>query len=159
MFREGDIVEIPLPDGRTAVGWILYISMHFKDVAGLIVFGIKGQMRNEDLKANPHLEVLGPLYTNVRALKPYGWTVYAHQDISESKRALTKRQVGRYVYVGDDCLGSVEEFDGGKLPLMLVMGMPVVYREIQKAFPAGHGPGSVDTVLNLGREPGSGDTK
>jgi hypothetical protein len=137
MLREGDIVEIPLPDGRTAIGWILHISERFKNAVGFIVFGIKGEMRNEDIETNPHLAVLGPLYTNIVVLKHYGWKVFAHQDISESKRMLTKRRVGRDVYVADHYLGSEEELDGRKLPQMMVMGMPVVYNEIKKAFGAG----------------------
>lgn len=134
MFREGDIVEIPLPDGRVAIGWILHLSKHFKDAVGFIVFGIKGQVRNENIEAHPFLDVLGPLYTHVDALKHYGWNTYAHQPISESKRLLTKRRVGGDVYVGDDYIGSAEELGEQNLRPMLVMGMPVVYFEIEKAF-------------------------
>ena len=55
------------------------------------------------------MEVLGPLYTPVDALKFYGWRTFAHQPISDSKRMLTKRAAGGSVYVGDDYLGSIEE--------------------------------------------------
>jgi hypothetical protein len=72
MIQEGDIVEIPLLDGRIAIGRILHLSKHFKDAVGFIVFGIKGEVRNDvvvdhstgDPKA---IAVLGPLYTNLRA--------------------------------------------------------------------------------------------
>jgi hypothetical protein len=134
MFQEGDIVEIPLPDGRSAVGWILHISERFKDAVGFIVFGVKGQIRNEDVMMNPKLDVLGPLYTHIDAIKHYGWNPIAHQTISESTRMLTKRRVGGDVYLGDDCLGSVEKLDGYNLKPMRAMGMPLIYNEIERAF-------------------------
>ena len=61
MFKEGDIVSIPLPDGRFAIGWILHISRVFKNAVGFVVFGIEGRLWNSDFAANPTLEVLGPL--------------------------------------------------------------------------------------------------
>lgn len=134
MFQEGDIVEIPLPDGRLAIAWILHLSKHFKDAVGFVVFGIKEQLRNDNFEAKPFLDVIGPLYTHVAALKHYGWKTFAHQSISESKRLLTKRRVGGDVYLGDDYLGSVEELGEENLRPMLVMGMPVIYQEIEKAF-------------------------
>jgi hypothetical protein len=139
VFREGDIVEIPLPDGRTAVGWILHISQTFKDAVGFVVFGIKGEAGinlrfDKESERLLSMSVLGPLYTHIDAIKHYGWTTFAHQPLSESKRILTKREVGGGVYVGDEYLGSVEELNAHDLKPMLAMGMPVVYREIEKAF-------------------------
>lgn len=139
MFHEGDIVEIPLPDGRVAIGWIIHISKRFKDCVGFVVFGIKGNVR-DDIQFDPEsgkplsMGVLGIMYTHVEALRHYGWKAYAHQPISESKRLLTKRLVGGGVYVGDDYIGSVDEIAEHNLKPMLVMGMPVVYMEIEKAF-------------------------
>jgi len=134
MFREGDIVEIPLSDGRTAIGWILHISQHFKHAVGFIVFGIKGQLRDDYMEEKRTLHVLGPLYTHIDNLKIDGWKTIQHQSISESKRMLTKREVGGGVYVGDDYLGSVEELGEHDLRPMLFMGMPVIHKEIDKAF-------------------------
>jgi hypothetical protein len=139
MFEEGDIVEIPLPDGRTAIGWILHISKHFKNAVGFIVFGIKGQI-NDDIiidSANDRpvsIKVLGPLYTHKDAIKEYGWKSFSYQPVSDSKRSLTKRKVGGDVYICDECIGSVDEVGDPGLRPMLAMGMPVVYREIEKAF-------------------------
>ncbi|MCC6698922.1 MAG: hypothetical protein IT365_25085 [Candidatus Hydrogenedentes bacterium] len=139
MFQEGDIVEIPLPDGRTAIGWILHISRQFKDAVGFVVFGIKGQV-SEDVvysstTGNPVLmKVLGPLYTHMDAMKHYGWKTSDHQPISESKRQWTKREVGGGVYVGDEFIGSIEDVGDPNVKPMLAMGMPVVYGEIEKAF-------------------------
>jgi hypothetical protein len=132
MFKEGDIVEIPLPDGRTALGWILHISKVFKNAVGFIVFGIKGQLRNPDFAANPSLDVLGPLYTHIAALSHYGWKTIEHQPLTAEKKKLTMREVGGDIFVGDERVESVENRD--KIPPMLVMGMPVVYNEIEKAF-------------------------
>jgi len=139
MFQEGDIVEIPLPDGGVAIGWILHLSKHFKNAVGFVVAGIKGQLR-DDVTIDPRtgnpsaMKVLGPLYTHIDNLTLCGWRVYAHQPISESKRMLTKRRVGGDVYVGDDYIGSIEELDAQTLRPMLLMGMPVVYMEIAKVF-------------------------
>jgi len=102
MLQEGDVVEIPLPDGRTAIGWILHISSRFKDAVGFIVFGIKGQCRNDNFEANPRLDVLGPMCTNIEAIRHYGWKTIAHQPLSDDKRKLTKREVGGGVYVADE---------------------------------------------------------
>ncbi len=139
MFHEGDIVEIPLPDGRTAIGWILHISKHFKDAVGFIVFGIKGQVSDDVVydtdSRNPlSMKVLGPLYTHIDNLKPSGWKIFAHQPISESKRQWTRRRVGGGVYVADDYLGSAVELGETSLKQMQTMGMPVVYAKIGKAF-------------------------
>jgi hypothetical protein len=139
MFQEGDIVEIPLPTGEVAIGWILHISKHFKNAVGFIVAGIKGQLRDDvmidSLTGNPSsMKVLGPLYTHIDNLKLCGWKVIAHQPLSEAKRILTKRKVGGDVFVGDAYVGSVEELGEQELRPMLAMGMPVVYWEIEKAF-------------------------
>lgn len=134
MFREGDIVEIPLPDGRVGIGWILHVSRYFTNAVGFVVFGIKGELRTEDTAEIFTLGVLGPLYTNISALEDYGWRTVAHQPISESRRALTTRRVGEHVYIGDDCVGSVEELGKHDLRPMLGMGMLVVYEEIARAF-------------------------
>src|SRR6516162_5053782 len=140
MFQEGDIVEIPLPEGDVAVGWILHISKRFKNCVGFIVFGLKGQLGHDvvyDMATGAPLsmKVLGPLYTHVDALEHYGWKNVGHQPISESKKLLTKREVGGGVYVGDDYLGSLDELGEIELKPMLVMGMPVVYKQIEQAFP------------------------
>ncbi|MBS0266437.1 MAG: hypothetical protein JSS02_31185 [Planctomycetes bacterium] len=139
MFKEGDFVEIPLPDGRIAIGWILHISKRFKNAVGFIVFGIKGQVREaivfragSDIPSS--MTVMGPLYTHIGAVKHYGWKVFAHEPVSETKRQLTRRQVGGGVYVADDYLGSADDLGEPSLKPMLAMGMPVVYAEIEKAF-------------------------
>lgn len=138
MFQEGDIVEIPLPDGRMAIGWILHISQHFKNAVGFVVFGIKGH--ESDIRYDPEsgraasAKVLGPLYTHINALEHYGWKSIAHQPVSESKRLLTKREVGGGVYVADKYIGSLEEVGEPDIKPMLAMGMPVIYTEIAKAF-------------------------
>ena len=139
MFKEGDIVQIPLPDGRVATGWILHISQRTKDAVGFIVFGIEGQHAVDvvyDLESrNPmSMKVLGPLYTHLDNLALSGWKKYAHQPISDAKRQLTRRLVGGNVYVADDYLGSAEELGETGLKPMLAMGMPVVYGEIVRAF-------------------------
>ena len=107
MIREGDVVEIPLPSGRMAVGWILHISQLFRDAVGFIVFGIKGQLGNANSDRSRSLQVRGPLYANIDAINHYGWKTIAHQPVSESRRLLTKRRIGGDVYVGDCRLGPV----------------------------------------------------
>ena len=42
MFHEGDIVEIPLPDSRTAIGWIIHISEHLRMPLASSFLGSKG---------------------------------------------------------------------------------------------------------------------
>ena len=134
MFQEGDVVEIPLPDGRRATGWILHISHTFKNAVGFIVFGIEGVVRDVDVESSRSLDVLGPLYTHIDAIRHYGWKTVKHHPITDNKRMLTKRTVGGGVYVGDQYLGSIEELGESNLKPMLMMGMPVVYRKIEQAF-------------------------
>jgi hypothetical protein len=134
MFREGDVVEIPLPSGRATIGWILHISQRFRDAVGFIVFGIKGHLGNANFDQRPSLDVRGPLYSHIDAIHHYGWKTIAHQPVSESKRLLTKRRVDGGVYVGDDHLGSVDGLDASNVPPMLALGMPLVHKEIEKAF-------------------------
>jgi hypothetical protein len=89
MFHEGDIVEIPLPDGRTAIGWLIHVSTLFKNTVGFLVFGIKGQVR-EDIVFEENkpksMKVLGVLYTHKDNLEICGWRVVAHQPVSQSKK-------------------------------------------------------------------------
>ena len=127
-----------MPDGRTAIGWLLHVSQRFLGAVGFIVFGIKGQVRDDvvmdDESGKPSsMTVLGPLYTHIDAINHYRWEVVGHQPISDSKRALTKRIVGGGVYIADEYLGSVDELHETGLRPMLAMGMPVVYSEIEKA--------------------------
>jgi len=137
MFKEGDIVEIPLPDGRTAIGWILHISQRTKNAVGFVVLGIKGQLREDVVRdaasGKPKsMKVLGLLYTNISALKPYGWKTFAHQPMSESARMLTKRDVGGNVYIGDEYIGPNND---PKLQRMVLCGVPGWCEDIVKAFP------------------------
>ena len=133
-FREGDIVQIPLPDGRVATGWILHLSKRFKDAVGFIVFGIEDQVAHDVVynfsTGDPiSMKVLGPLYTHGDNMSISGWKVFAHQPVSEAKRQLTRRQVGGGVYVADDYLGSAVELGEPGLKPMLAMGMPVASRK------------------------------
>jgi hypothetical protein len=149
MIQEGDIVEIPLPDGRIAIGRILHLSKHFKDAVGFIVFGIKGDVRNDvvvdhstgDPKA---ITVLGPLYTNLRAAQHYGWKSIEQIPMQEQDRLLTKREVGGGVYVGDEYLGSVDELGEYDLRPMLLHGMLAVYDAIEKGFGKAASPDSFE---------------
>jgi hypothetical protein len=138
-FREGDIVQMPLPDGRFATGWILHVSQKTKSAVGFVVFGIEGQKRNEvqyEMATDRPLSmtVLGPLYTSIEAMRHYGWSVIAHQPLSDATRHLTRRRIGGGVYVGDEFVGDAEELGELTLQPMLMMGMPVVYSEIERFF-------------------------
>jgi hypothetical protein len=143
VFREGDIVQIPLPDGRKAVGWVLYVSEYFKNVLGFVVFGIEGEIPTSRLRPHHSMSVLGVLYTGVPAAEHYGWATIAHQALNPKRRALTRRKVADEVWVGDDCIGLVAQIaDAENLPEMDVLGMRLVYEEIAEAFgPAGSASG------------------
>ena len=80
------------------------------------------------------MKVLGPLYTNIEAIKHYGWKTIQHQPLSESKRLLTKREVAGGVYIADEYIGSIEDLGEHNLPRMLVYGMTALYNEIENAF-------------------------
>ena len=139
-MHEGDIIEMPLPDGRVALCWILHESHRFKDAVGFIVFGIKGQtaagvLRDAESGRPLSMPVLGPLYTHKDAFAHYECVKVGHQPLTPSHRNLTKRIVGGGVYVGDDYIGSTEEVDvtGGKH--QLIGGLPAIYKDIEKAYP------------------------
>lgn len=139
MLQEGDVVEIPLPDGRVAIGCLLHVSQRFQNAVGFVVFGIKGQLRDDVLLDAQtgnlaSIAVLGPMYTHMDAIQHYGWKAYAHQPITESKRLLTKRNVGGNVYVADEFIGPLDTVSESGLNPMLAMGMPLIYSEIAKAF-------------------------
>jgi hypothetical protein len=134
MFQEGDVVEIPLPDERTAIGRIMHISQHTQGAMGFIVFGIKGQMRNQHLDVNLTLDVLGPMYTDIDAAKKYGWKTIQHVPLKQRDRQITRRRIGEGVYVGDQFLGSIDELGECDLKPMLLYGMIAVYNTIQRAF-------------------------
>ena len=134
MFDEGDMFEIPLPDGQTAIGWILHISKRTKDAVGFVVFGIKGKFRDDYLDAIRRLDVLGPFYTHIANLADYDCKRLAHFPVSESHRMLTKRRVGDGLYVGDDYIGPVKGEEMNLVRPMQLMGMPLVFDAIVKAF-------------------------
>ena len=137
MVREGDFVEIPLPDGRVAIARIIHVSQYFKNAVGFVVYGIAGTLLTTELHDLLGSERLGPLYTHIDAIGHYGWKVIGHHPISEADRKLTTRRVAGDVYVGDDCVGPVADLRCPDLKPMLGMGMPVVYHVIQKEFPRG----------------------
>ncbi len=115
MIKEGDILRIPLPDGRYATGWILHISKRTINAAGFIVFGIEGQqavdVKYDTIADRPlTMKVLGPFYTHIDNFELSGCSVLAHQPISEIKRQLTKRLVGGGVYVGDEFIATLRSW-------------------------------------------------
>lgn len=134
MFQEGDVVEIPLPNERTAVARIIHISQRTKGAVGFIVLGIKGQIdkRNTDKK----FRALGPMYTSLDAAEHYGWKTIEHIPMNDRDRELTRRKVGGGVYVGDEYIGSVEKLHEENLKPMLLYGMVAVHNAINKAFAA-----------------------
>ena len=139
MFKEGDIVEIPLPDHRIALGRILHISQRTQGAVGFVVLGIKGQVRLDAkidaTTGNPtKLKVLGPLYTSIDAIEHYQWKAVEHIPLNERDRLLTKRRIGDFIYVKDDFIGSVDELGEQNLKPMLLYGMVAVYQAIQQAF-------------------------
>lgn len=139
MIQEGDIVEIPMPDERIAIGRILHISQRTQGAVGFVVLGIKGQVR-EDVVMNPaignpaNIRVLGPLYTDIDAIQHYGWDVVEHVPINDGDRLLTKRRVADGVYVGDEFIGTVDELNEHNLKPMRLYGMVAVYNAIEKAY-------------------------
>ena len=140
MLHEGDIIEMPLPDGRVAVCWIVHQSQHFKDAVGFVVFGMKGQkaagvVREAGTGRPLSMSVFGPLYTHKDAFEHYGCIKVGHQAIDERQRAMTRRIVGGGVYVGDEYIGSVDEVDATGLKHQLIGGLPACYKDIEKAFP------------------------
>jgi hypothetical protein len=132
MFREGDIVEIPLPSGNNAIGRILHLSTHFKNAIGFVVYGLKDQFDLGTLSLATPSTLLGPLYTHTKAAEHYGWKIVGHQPLIDEERLMTKRNVGECVYVADDYLGTIDELWEHESPKMLLMGMPVVWSEVEK---------------------------
>jgi hypothetical protein len=111
----------------------VYLSTHFKNAIGFTVYGVKRQLDSTDIDSMlvNHSVVL---YTNVIAAVHYGWRVLVHGEITEQDRLLTKRIVGGEVWIGDKRLREASSKEDNELPRMLVGGMPVVYRQIARAF-------------------------
>jgi hypothetical protein len=136
MFQEGDLVEIPLPDDRAAIGRIIHICKgRFEGWLGFVVFGIKGVVRNDNFAANPMHQVLGVMYTLVESAEFSRWKTIERIPLTECDRLLTKRHVGGGVYLGDEYLGSVDELGEKNVVPMLFCGMIAVFHEIKRAFP------------------------
>jgi hypothetical protein len=136
MFDLGDVVEVPLSDGRTAIAWIVYISNYFKDCVGFMVLGLKGQHVDlQQAATGLTLKSFGPLYTNRRVLAQSGWKKVSFVPLEEHHKMLTKRIVGGDVFIGDEWIGNAEELGETRLPSMLAMGMSAVHHAIEEAFP------------------------
>ncbi len=141
MFKEGDIVEIPLRDGRTAFGWILHVSQYFKWAMGFIVLEVcNDSTKPSDLEALcTNLEKLPPsglLYTASQAATYYRWHVVSSCAISDAAVRLTKRLIGGDVYVGDTRVGQASALDEATLKPMVVSGMIALYAKIEMIYPA-----------------------
>ncbi|MCA9078377.1 MAG: hypothetical protein KDA93_25345 [Planctomycetaceae bacterium] len=139
-MKEGDIIEIPLPDGRVAMAWILHESQRFKDGVGFIVLGIKGEtgrniLYSDQTGAPMSMDTLGPLYTHKDVFEHYKCVKVGHQPITDRHKQLTKRIVASEVYVGDDCIGTIDEVDTTGVRQLAGGGMPVIYHYILEAYP------------------------
>ena len=130
-FREGDIVEIPLPSGRVAIGWIVYTSGYFKNLIGVLACGCKGiDIDHIDDTLNKFV----PIYTSATAAKHYHWSVIGCKSISKAVSQVTTRIVGGEVFVADTCIRLATDEDRKTLHKMLTKGMPLVYEELEQLF-------------------------
>jgi hypothetical protein len=128
-FKAGDIVEIPLPSGKVAIGWIVYVSNYFKSIIGLIGYGFKGMDLN---RIGVVLPATPPIYTAIEAAKHYQWAAVGRKPVDEAALLTTERIVGGEVFVGDQCVRSATDEDRERLHKMLVKGMPLVHEELEE---------------------------
>lgn len=126
-IKEGDIVNIPHPNGKCFVGWVVYVSDYFKDLIGVLVYG----------EAPLPLTVVGsetpqfaPIYTSSKAARQYGWQIIGQRNVTSLDLKLTERVVAGEVFIGDRRMRSATQADRDGLPEMMAMGMPVVYDQL-----------------------------
>lgn len=139
MLKEGDIVEIPLRDGRTAYGWILHVSRYFSGTMGFVVLKVCRDSKPGDLKTLcMNLKEVPPpglLYTGTKAAKYYKWQAISSCAVKDDDMLLTKRLVGGDVYVGDIRVGAASALELATLKPMMVSGMIAFYTKIESIYP------------------------
>jgi hypothetical protein len=136
MIRQGDIVEIPLPDGRSALGWIVLVSQRFKDCVGFVILGVDGRFLSSEIQLNGHICMLGPYYTHIMNLNDLKCRILDHVPPSDrQKEVITTRLVGGGIYVGDEFTRPAESRELGRLRKMLTLGMSSIVGEVNQVFP------------------------
>lgn len=90
-FQEGDFFEIPLPDGRVALGWLLQVFRQSKDLASFVVLGIQGEIHadeifSQDFERSWPTTILGPLSTSIDALAQHHCLALTHHPVPAAKQ-------------------------------------------------------------------------
>ncbi len=134
-FQQGDIVKFSLPDGRTAIGWILHISEMFGPVTvfGFIVFGTHIEDFDYSEANLLALPFHGPFYASLKDAVADQWETIGFQSVSKEAFQLTRRLYAAREYIGDECIGPASTGDTS-LKSMGPSGMLYNYKVIQKAM-------------------------
>lgn len=136
MIRQGDILQIPLPDGRLAHGWVVLVSQYFKDTVGFVVFGVDGKLLDVDIMLTRKTRVLGTYYTHSENFDAYNCKIVDRAIVSTAEFAmLTTRICAGGVWIGDEYIRPASRNDYTHLKEMTWIGMPNVFKLVEDAFP------------------------
>ena len=104
MINEGDIFEFPIPDGRKALAWVVYVSKRVEHMVGFVIFGVNNTLLSPDILSTRLLKMLGPFYTNEDNLGDYyDCKFFGNVEVSATQKAVMTTQIdGGAVMVGDD---------------------------------------------------------
>lgn len=137
MINEGDIFEFPIPDGRKALAWVVYVSKRVEHMVGFVIFGVNNTLLSPDILSTRLLKMLGPFYTNEDNLGDYyDCKFFGNVEVSATQKAVMTTQIdGGAVMVGDDYIRAADVVDCQQVHQRLYAGMPVIVQEIERAFP------------------------
>ncbi len=90
-YQEGDLLEIPLPDGRVALGWLLQVFRQPKDLASFVILGIQGdayleEVLSEELDRQWPSKMLDPFCTTVANFEQLQCTPCTHHAVPQTKQ-------------------------------------------------------------------------
>lgn len=125
----GDVIAVPI-DNCWALGRVLFVSEHFKDIM-LVEFYGPFSSSSENWKNG---EKLLSVYTAATKFEKRGWKTVGATEVADSELKKTIRVVADEVWEQDRFLRKASSSDKKQIPMMLVDGFIRVETKLKRLF-------------------------
>lgn len=132
-YQEGDIISIPLTNGKTAVCKIIFAPTgQLKQVIGCTVIDIQYNLNLEILNLQEYISIdsnprnTNCFFTGNQFVKNGNWTVLGTSLLSEKEKTMQNFIYACQLYHNEELIRNANEEDYSKFPTLNVMGFALV---------------------------------